>query len=90
MYVGMIREPKPFSSYLNNEMVKILETTPFFLAAGNIGLNLILMNLRSQPLHIGSLLVDIIAIGISLIIFILPPYARAKLAYKLSCFKDED
>jgi hypothetical protein len=47
MYVGLIREPKPFGSYLNNEMVGIVEAAPFFLAAGNIGLNLILLNIKS-------------------------------------------
>jgi hypothetical protein len=34
--------------------------------------------------------VDIIGVGISLLVFIIPSAARAKLVYKLSCIKEED
>lgn len=89
MYVGLMREPKPFGNYLNSEMLSIVEVTPFFLAAGNIGLNLILLGIRKQPLEVGTLLIDIIGVGISLLLFLIPSSVRNKLIEKLCCIKTD-
>jgi|JI6StandDraft_1071083.scaffolds.fasta_scaffold506984_1 hypothetical protein len=71
-------------------MLGIVEATPFFLAAGNIGLNLILLDIKKQPIELSVLLVDIIAVGISLILFIVPSAARNKLIEKIFCIKPDE
>lgn len=71
-------------------MLGIVESTPFFLAAGNIGLNLILLNIRQQPIELSVLLIDIIGLGLSLLLFLIPSAVRHKLVTKLCCIKPDD
>jgi hypothetical protein len=46
--------------------------TPVFLAGGNLGMNIIIKQINKENLEFGPLFFDIIAVGVSLIIFIFP------------------
>lgn len=57
---------------MNTEMFKVLTMSPFFLAAGNLGMNVIILFINNEQPTLSVLLFDIISIGISLLGFVLP------------------
>lgn len=57
---------------MNSEMFKVLTMGPFFIAAGNLGLNIIVLFINQEQPTVSILLFDIIGVGISLLGFVLP------------------
>ena len=57
---------------MNAEMFKMLIISPFFLAAGNLGLNLIILFIRGQQLSVSVLILDLVGLGISMLVMFIP------------------
>jgi hypothetical protein len=89
-YVALIREPKPFGSYLNTALLKVLEGAPLFLATGNIGLNMALLYIRNQPIELAILFVDLISLGVSVCIFLVPTRVVLRGLEWVFCIKEAE
>jgi len=62
-----------------------LEMTPFFLSVGNLCLNIILVQINKEGYRLTEFFFDIIAIAISLFIFIFPSESLNKFISWIFC-----